>query len=72
MVAEPPVLDAFTMGKSEHIVATATSMPTDSALRVGRNRPQGSESVFPGFAQHQVTPNKRGTLRSLTAKALGG
>ncbi len=35
------------------------------------NRAQGSVSVFPSFALHQVTPIKRGTRRSLTVWAHG-
>ena len=35
------------------------------------NRAQGSVSVFPSFALHQVTPIKRGIRRSLTVWAHG-
>ena len=35
------------------------------------NRAQGSVSVFPSFALHQVTPMKRGIRRSLTVWAHG-
>lgn len=35
------------------------------------NRAQGSVSVFPSFALHQITPIKRGVRRSLTVWAHG-
>jgi len=37
-----------------------------SAQILSANRAQGSVSVFPSFALHQVTPVKRGIRRSLT------
>ena len=42
-----------------------------SAQILSANRAQGSVSVFPSFALHQVTPVKRGIRRSLTVWAHG-